>query len=163
MQLEWPVILTQAVGFIVVLLLLKKYAWGKLLQFIDKRREMIEGEFAEIDRGKEEVEQLKNNYEKELSNIEETRRAAIQEAGKEAGELANNIKDEARQETVAMRQKAEQDIQLEVNKANVQLRDEMVNAVITTTEKLIKERLDDDKHRRLISDFLSEVNLGGGK
>lgn len=163
MQLEWPVILTQAVGFIVVLLLLKKYAWGKLLQFIDKRRETIEGEFAEIDRGKEEVEQLKNNYEKELSNIEETRRAAIQEAGKEAGELANNIKDEARQETVAMRQKAEQDIQLEVNKANVQLRDEMVNAVITTTEKLIKERLDDDKHRRLISDFLSEVNLGGGK
>ena len=163
MQLEWPVILTQAVGFIVVLLLLKKYAWGKLLQFIDKRREMIEGEFAEIDRGKEEVEQLKNNYEKELSNIEETRRAAIQEADKEAGELANSIKDEARQETVTMRQKAEQDIQLEVNKANVQLRDEMVNAVITATEKLIKERLDDDKHRRLISDFLSEVNLGGGK
>ncbi len=163
MQLEWPVILTQAVGFIVVLLLLKKYAWGKLLEFIDKRREMIEGEFAEIDRGKEEVEQLKNNYEKELSNIEETRRAVIQEAGKEAGELSNNIKDEARQETVVMRQKAEQDIQLEVNKANVQLRDEMVNAVITTTEKLIKERLDDDKHRRLISDFLSEVNLGGGK
>lgn len=163
MQLEWPVILTQAVGFIVVLLLLKKYAWGKLLQFIDKRREMIEGEFAEIDRGKEEVEQLKNNYEKELSNIEETRRAAIQEAGKEAGELANSIKDEARQETVVMRQKAEQDIQLEVNKANVQLRDEMVNAVITTTEKLIKERLDDDKHRRLISDFLGQVNLRGDK
>lgn len=163
MQLEWPVILTQAVGFIIVLLLLKKYAWGKLLQFIDKRRETIEGEFAEIDRGKEEVEQLKNNYEKELSNIEETRRAAIQKAGKEAGELANNIKDEARQETVVMRQKAEQDIQLEVNKANVQLRDEMVNAVITTTEKLIKERLDDDKHRRLISDFLGQVNLRGDK
>jgi F-type H+-transporting ATPase subunit b len=163
MQLEWSVILTQAVGFIVVLLLLKKYAWGKLLQFIDKRRETIEGEFAQIDRGKEEVVQLKDNYEKELSNIEDTRRAVIQEAGKEAGEMANKIKDEARHETMTMRQKAEQDIQLEVDKANVQLRDQMVRAVITSTEKLIKERLDDDKHKQLISDFLGDVNLGGSK
>jgi F-type H+-transporting ATPase subunit b len=163
MHLEWSVILTQAVGFIVVLLLLKKFAWGKLLQFIDKRRETIEGEFAEIDRGKVEVEQLKNNYEKELSAIEETRRAAIQEAAQEAGQLANNIKDEARQETLVLRQKAEQDIQREVDKANVQLRDKMVLAVITSTEKLIKERLDDDKHKQLISDFLGDVNLGGSK
>lgn len=163
MHLEWSVILTQAVGFIIVLLLLKKYAWGKLLQFIDKRRETIEGEFASIDRGKEEVEHLKQKYEKEMAAIEETRRAAIQEAAKEAGQLANKIKDEARQDTLTMRQKAEQDIQLEVDKANVQLRDQMVHAVVTTTEKLIKERLDDEKHRQLISDFLGEVNLGGSK
>lgn len=163
MQLEWSVIITQAVGFIVVLLLLKKFAWGKLIDFIDSRSESIANEFAEIDRGKDEVDQLKGNFEKELANIEETRRVKIQDAAKEAASLASDIKDEARQDTLAMRQKAEQDIQLELNKANVQLRDQMVNAVVVTTEKLIKERLDDDKHKQLISDFLGEVSLGGGK
>lgn len=163
MHLEWSVIITQAIGFLIVLAILKKYAWGKLLAFIDQRREKIAGEFAEIDRGKEDVDRLKKQYETELANIEETRRVKIQEAATEATKLAGDIKDEARQDGLAMRQKAEQDIQLELDKANVQLRDQMVSAVITTTEKLIKERLDTDKHKDLISDFLKEVSLGGNK
>jgi F-type H+-transporting ATPase subunit b len=163
MHLEWSVILTQAVGFIVVLLILKKFAWGKLLGFIDQRREKIEGEFSEIERGHQEVDKLKGDLEKQLANIEETRRSKIQEAAQEAGKLAGDIKDEARQDVMSLRAKAEQDIQMELNKANVQLRDQMVDAVITTTEKLIKERLDSDQHRKLISDFLADVSVGGGK
>jgi len=163
MHLEWPVIITQAVGFIIVLLILKKFAWGKLLGFIDERREKIAGEFADIDRGHQEVDQLKADLDQQLSNIEETRRLKIQEAAQEAGKLAATIKDEARQDGMAQRDKADQDIKMELDKANVQLRDQMVNAVITTTEKLIKERLDSDKQRQLISNFLDEVGAGGGK
>ena len=163
MHLEWSVILTQAVGFIVVLLILKKFAWGKLLGFIDQRREKIEGEFASIERGHEEVEKLKGDLANQLANIEETRRQKIQEAAQEAGKLAGDIKDEARHDVMALRAKAEQDIQMELNKANVQLRDQMVDAIITTTAKLIKERLDSERHRQLISEFLAEVSVGGGK
>jgi len=163
MHLEWSVILTQAVGFIIVLLILKKYAWGKLLEFIDQRREKIAGEFSEIERGHERVERLKTDLDKQLANIEETRRQKIQEAAQEANKLAGDIKDEARQDVMALRQKAEQDIQLELNKANVLLRDQMVDAVITTTEKLIRERLDSDKQRQLITEFLAEVSVGGDK
>jgi F-type H+-transporting ATPase subunit b len=163
MHLEWSVIITQAVGFLIVLLILKRFAWGKLLEFIDQRREKIAGEFSQIERGHEEVERLKADLDKQLANIEETRRQKIQEAAQEAGKLAGDIKDEARQDVMALRQKAEQDIQLELNKANVLLRDQMVDAVITTTEKLIKERLDSEKQRQLISDFLAGVSVGGDK
>jgi F-type H+-transporting ATPase subunit b len=163
MHLEWSVIITQAVGFLIVLWILKKYAWGKLLAFIDQRNEKIAGEFSEIERGHEHVERLKSDLNEQLTNIEETRRQRIQEAAKEAGKLAGDIKDEARRDVMALRQKAEQDIQLELNKANVQLRDQMVNDVIIVTEKLIRERLDSQKHRQLISDFLGEVSTGGGK
>ena len=163
MHLEWSVIITQAVGFIIVLLILKKYAWGKLLEFIDQRREKIAGEFSEIERGHEQVERLKLDLDKQLANIEETRREKIQEAAQEANKLAGEIKDDARRDVMTLRQKAEQDIQLELNKANVLLRDQMVDAVITTTEKLIRERLDSDKQRQLIREFLAEVSVGGDK
>lgn len=163
MQLEWSVILTQAVGFIVVMLLMKKYAWGALMGFIDKRRETIEGEFAEIERSREEVDKLKSDFEKELADIEETRRVKIQEAAQEANQLASDIKDEARQDALASREKAEKDMKLELDKANVQLRDNMVHAIIVSTEKLIKERLDSEKHKQLINEFLNEVSLGGSK
>ncbi len=163
MHLEWSVIATQVVGFIVVLLLLKKFAWGSLMGFIDKRRETIEGEFADIERGREEVDKLKGDFEQELANIEETRREKILEAAQEANQLASDIKDEARQDALALRDKAEHDIGLELDKANVLLRDNMVQAIITSTEKLIKERLDSDKHKQLINDFLNDVSLGGSK
>jgi F-type H+-transporting ATPase subunit b len=163
MHLEWSVIITQAVGFIIVLLLLRKYAWGKLLNFIDKRRETIEGQFADIERGREEVDKLKGDFETQLANIEEIRREKIQDAAQEANQLASDIKDEARQDAVALREKAENDIKLELDKANVSLRDRMVESVIVTTEKLIRERLDSDKHKQLISEFLEEMSVGGGK
>jgi F0F1-type ATP synthase membrane subunit b/b' len=44
-----------------------------------------------------------------------------------------------------------------MDKANAAFRDQMVTAVITATEKLIRQRLDDAQHRRLINEFLDEV------
>ena len=47
MELQWKALLTQAVGFLIVLWLLRKYAWGKLLAFTEKRREAIAAEFGQ--------------------------------------------------------------------------------------------------------------------
>jgi F-type H+-transporting ATPase subunit b len=159
MQLEWGVILTQIVGFLIVVWILKKYAWGKLLDFMEKRREHIASEFDEIEKGKADVETLKVKFEKELADIDTTARARIQEAVAEANDLAAGIKEEARKEAVALRVKTNQDIEMELDKANVELRDRMVSAVVTATERLIRERLDSEKHKQLIRDFLEEVDV----
>jgi len=159
MDLQIKALLTQVVGFLIVLWLLKKYAWDSLLKFIEHRRETIANEFDTIETTKAEAEALRVQFEKELSGIETTRRAKIQEAAQEAQSLANEIKEEARQEGLDLRAKTKQDIGLELDKANVTLRDRMVSAVITTTERVIRERLDSDKHKEMIDRFLNEVDL----
>jgi F-type H+-transporting ATPase subunit b len=159
MDIQWKLVLTQLIAFLIVLWILRKYAWGKLLGIIEARREHIASEFAEIDRGKENVEELRLKFEKELERIDTTARARIQDAVSEANEMAAEIKDGARKEAVALRVKTNDDIELELDKANVALRDRMVNAVVVATEKLIRERLDSDKHRKLIADFLDEVDV----
>lgn len=157
MELQWKALLTQVVGFLIVLWLLRKYAWGKLLAFTEKRREHIAAEFAGIEKAKAGVDDLRRKYEDELAGIETTRRARIQEAVHEANQIAGEIRDQARKEAVAMRVKAGEDISLDMDKANVAYRDTMVNAVILATEKLIQSRLDDQQHRKLINQFLDEV------
>jgi len=157
MELQWKALLTQAVGFIVVLWLLRKYAWSKLLDFTEKRREFIKGEFASIEKERVDVDGLRRKYDEELAGIENTRRVRIQEAVHEATNLASQIRDEARRETVELRTKAGQDISLEMDKANAAFRDHMVNSVVAATEKLIRTKLDDAQHRRLINDYLDEV------
>lgn len=159
MDIQWKLVFTQLVAFLIVLWVLRKYAWGKLLGLMEHRREFIASEFESIEKGKADVEALREKYEKELSEIDTTARARIQEAVSEANDLAAGIKEDARKEAVSMRVKTKQDIDLELDKANVELRDRMVGAVITVTEKLIRERLDSDKHRALISDFLEEVDV----
>jgi len=163
MHLEWQVILTQIVGFLIVLWLLRKYAWGRLLDFIDQRRQRIANEFAEIDKTKQEVDRIRDSYEKQLASIEDTRRAVIQEAARDANKLASEIREEARQASIQLRAKSERNIQVELDKANVLLRDRMIDAVVVTTEKMIRERLDTEKHKKLIGEFLDEVNVEGKK
>lgn len=162
MDLQWKALATQVLGFLIVLWLLRKYAWQGLLDFIEKRRETIAAEFDTIEKTKVEAESLRERYNEELSSIEATRRVKIQEAVHEANELASNMKDAARQEALSYRSKATQEIEIEIDKANLTLRDRMVDAVVVATEKLIHERLDDEKHRQLINDFLGEVDFGGG-
>ncbi len=157
MELQWKALLTQVVGFLIVLWLLRKYAWGKLLAFTEKRREHIASEFAGIEKAKAGAEELRRKFEEELAGIESTRRARLQDATHEATQIAGQIRDEARREVVAMRVKATEDIGLDMDKANVAFRDSMVNAVISATEKLIHSRLDDAQHKKLINQFLDEV------
>ena len=157
MELQWKALLTQVLGFLIVLWLLRKYAWGKLLSFTEQRRAHIANEFANIEKAKSGVDELRRKFEEELAGIEATRRARLQEAVHEANQIAGEVRDQARRDAVAMRNKATEDIGLDMDKANVEFRDGMVNAVVTATEKLIHARLDDAQHRKLINQFLDEV------
>jgi len=159
MDLQLSALLTQVIGFLIVVWLLKKYAWEGLLEFIEKRREHIASQFDEIEKTRSEAETLREQYTADLAAIDETRRRRIQEAAAQAAELASQIKEEARQDAMARREKAQHDVEIELDKANVALRDRMIDSVLTATERIIRERLDDEKHRQLINRFLNEAEL----
>ena len=162
MDLQLKTLLTQVVGFLIVVWLLRKYAWSGLIEFIEKRRETIAAEFENIEKTRADADALKRKFDEELAGIEHTRRVKIQDAASEAKTLAAQIKEDARKDALELRTKANRDIDLELDKANATLRDRMVDAVITTTEKIIRERLDDDKHKQLIREFLKEIELKAG-
>lgn len=162
MDFQLKTLLTQVAGFLIVVWLLKKYAWSGLLEFIEKRRETIAAEFENIEKTRADADALKRKYDEELAGIEHTRRLKIQDAASEASTLAAQIKEDARKEALDLRAKVKDDIDLELDKANAILRDRIVDAVITASEKVIRERLDDDKHKQLIRGFLEEIDLKEG-
>jgi F-type H+-transporting ATPase subunit b len=159
MNIDPAQIVTHIIGFLLALWLLKRYAWESVLGFVQKRRETIADSFEQIEQGRADVSAQKKQYDQELLKIEDTRRERIQEAAREAESLANEIKEEARKDALAAREKAKQDIALELDKANEILKDRIINAVIQTTEKMILERLDKKKHNELIEQFLSRVKV----
>jgi len=151
-------LLTTAVGFILFVLVLAKYAWGPILDTLDNRREKIEKDYAAAEKNLAEAEELKGEFELKLADIKVIERERVQEAVKRGEGLADGIVEKARKGAEETRHKVEQDLELEAHKAQLELRDSVVAMAIGAAEKVIGERLDDAMHRKLISDYID--NLG---
>jgi F-type H+-transporting ATPase subunit b len=157
MNIDIAVLVTNILGFLLVLWILRKYAWGPILSFLEERRRHIADEFSAIDRDKAEAEQLKSEFHDQLAEIDNLKRTKIQEGASEAQELADSIKGDARREAQELRERARADAQREQEKARIQLRDHIVDMTVRSSEKLIREKLNDSKHRDLISKFIEDL------
>ena len=78
--IDLPLVLTQVVGFVILVLILRATAWEPLIGMLEERRQKIAGEFDEAKRRQAEADALKARYEQDLRGIEAQARARIQEA-----------------------------------------------------------------------------------
>lgn len=152
-----PQLLTQAAGFIILVLILKKFAWGPILDMLDQRRDKIDGDYKAAEKNLTEAEQLKGDFESKLTDIKVIEREKVQEAVKRGEGLAEGIVSKARTQAEDAKSKADQDIEIEAHKAQLELRDSVVSMAIGAAEKVIDERLDDDLHRKLITDYINNI------
>jgi F-type H+-transporting ATPase subunit b len=157
MGVSIPEILTQAFAFILLVVVLKKFAWKPLLKMLDDRREKIRTGLDDIDKTKEEVSALKTDYERSRANIEEEARGKLQQAVDEGRKIAHDIQEKAREEARGVLDKAKSDIELEADKAKVTLRNEIANLTLLATEHLIKKKMDEKKDKELVLDFIKDV------
>jgi F-type H+-transporting ATPase subunit b len=152
-----PQLLTQAVGFIILVLILKKFAWGPILDLLDQRRDKIDGDYKAAEKNLADAEQLKGDFEHKLTDIKAIEREKVQEAVKRGEGLAEGIVGKANTQAAETKAKAEQDIELEAQKAQLELRDTVVSMAIGAAEKVIGEKLDDDLHRKLVQDYINSI------
>jgi F-type H+-transporting ATPase subunit b len=157
MNIEFSQVLTQLLGFLVAFFILKKYAWKPILQVLDDRRQKIADEFAGIEAQKQKADLLFAEYEERLRKIEDEARARINEAVVEGQKVAAEIKGQAQEEAKRIMLRAQADIEREVAKARVLLKEEMVGLTLGATERLLREKLDPAGHRKLVERFLNEV------
>ncbi len=157
MNLVWQQVLTQIVGFLIVLWVLKRFAWKPILTLLEERRQKIKSEFEAAAQRKEEANRLLVSYEAKLKEIDAAARAKIQEAVAEAQKIAADIKEEARKEGRELITRSQAEIQREIAKAKVQLKEDMVAISLTATEKIISQKLDEQGHRRLVDEYLSRI------
>lgn len=157
MNLEIQQILTQALGFFILLFILKKFAWKPLLALLEERREKISSEFKNIEQVKSELSRLEEDYKAKLADIDTQARLKIQEAIAEAQRISIEIQEKSRDEAKKTLDKAKANIELEIAKARVDLRNQVANIAIKAAEKVLKEELNEEKHRRLVMGFIEDL------
>ena len=155
--INFPILVTQIIGFLIVLWVLKRYAWGPVLGMLEARRARIANDVASAEKLRREAEQIKSEYEAQIQSIEAESRRRIQAAVAEGERVAEKIREEAHREVRAIAEKAKADLAMEYKKARAELREDMVTLALGAAERLLEERLDEAEHRRLVDRFLDEL------
>lgn len=149
--------ITHTVTFLIFMWVLKRYAWGPLLQILDSRKESIESQFAKIEDLKVEAERIEAKYEAKMKDIDAEARRHVQAAVADGQRVKDEIIARAREEADDLREKQERLLHLEVAKARIEMRDEIVALTIAATEKLVGQTVDSEGHRRLVGEFIESV------
>ncbi len=157
MELIWQQIATHALGFLIVVLLLKKFAWGPVMEMLEERREKIVNDFREIELGKQGIRQQEELYQQKIKDIEAERRQKLLEGVNEGQKMAAELKSTAQDEAKEIIVKAKEETVREVAKAKVQLKKDMVEITMSAAGKILSEKLSADKDRELVAGFIDKL------
>ena len=157
MSLSLQEILTQALGFLLLLFVMKRVFWKPLLAILEGRRSRIEEAFQKIDSSKKEIEGLRATYETRLEKIEQEAHAKLQSAIDEGRRIAREMQEKAREEAKDALTRSKENLGLEVVKARIELRKEIAELTLLATEKLLREKMSDEKHREKILEMIEEL------
>lgn len=150
-------IITIVACFFLVYWILSKYAFGPILAAMDARRDQVESDLKKAETFREEAAEDQKKLAERLALIEDEARTKVQEAVNEGKVIAEELRQKAQEQADAMIEKARQNVEFEMQKAREELKQDIIRLTIAATEKLIHERLDDDKHRDLIGDFVNRL------
>ena len=163
LQLDVQQIISQSLSFLLLLWVLRRFAWRPLLSLLDARRAKIEGDLRHAAQQKADVERLSAQLNQRLAAIDEEARAKIQQAVLEGRRIGMEVQEEARAQAQGILAKSRETIELELAKAKVSLRDEMADMAMETVERLLKHKLNPETDRRLVTSILDELGAAGGK
>jgi F-type H+-transporting ATPase subunit b len=145
------------VTFILLLIVLRKFAWSSIVGALTEREESIRQALKSAEDAKLEAERILQENKKQLEKIEAESRRILNE-GRALGEkLKTEIVEKASQQSRNMVEQAKQEIERDKDAAIAQLRGEVANLALTAAGKILNETLDGDKHRKLVDDVLKSL------
>ncbi|MGC4377374.1 F0F1 ATP synthase subunit B [Fictibacillus sp. Mic-4] len=150
-------ILLQLVAFLILMALLRKFAWGPLMGIMKARQEHINGEIDAAEKARKEAESNLALQIEELKKAREEAKAIIDNAKKQGEVQGEAIIKAARLEADRLKEEAIADIASEKDKAVAALRNEVASLSVMIASKVIAKELDEKSQEKLIDDYLKEV------
>ena len=155
--IDLRLVVTQILGFLVLLWALRKWAFGPLLAVLEARRAKIAGEFAAAERAMTEALEQKSRFEQELRGIEARARQRLTEAVAEGQKVAAEIRQQAQAEAARRLERAQDDIARESEKAKERIKEQVIDLAMRSAEKILRQKLDEPAQRQLAGEFIDEV------
>jgi len=146
------------VTFLILLFILRKFAWGPILSALENRERTIQENVVQAQKTREEAENLLKEYREKLDSIKEDARKIVEE-GRARGEKAREeLLEKARREYEEQLERAKKEIELARRKAVEEVQGYIVDMTLDMASKVIGRSLSDEDHRKLALETLEKAD-----
>jgi len=145
------------ITFIVVLFILRRFAWGPLFKAVDDREKNIAQAIEQAKLGRLEVERLLGEQKAAVTSAQKEAAESVRKTQADLEKFREELMAKARKEGEDLKAEARRTIDEERVKAISEVRAEAVKLSIQVAEKLLGERLDDAKHQQLAQQFVTDL------
>jgi F-type H+-transporting ATPase subunit b len=157
-----PLGIWSIVVFVIVLVVLKKYAWGPILEGLQKREHNIESAVRDAQQARDEAQRLRDQLQAEVNHAHEKVRDILDEGRKHAQQTTDEMIGKARTEIQSERDRLRREIEVARDQALQELWKQTADLATMVSAKAIRRQLSADDHRKLVDEALTELK-GAGK
>lgn len=157
---EFGLIFWTGLSFLILLFILRKFAWKPILNSVNTREKSILDALASAESAKKEMENLTADNEKLLKEARAERDGMMKEAREIKAKMIADAKEEAKTEADKLIATAQVAIQSEKKAAIADIKNQVASLSIEIAEKVVKEELSsNDKQLKLVESMLDDATL----
>jgi F-type H+-transporting ATPase subunit b len=157
LELRGDLTLWTIIIFVILYWVLRKYAWGPILEGLQKREHGIERAVLEAKKIREEMATQQAGFQKQIADANQQIPKLLEEARRHAEQLKEEMRTQAAADINAERQRLRHDIELAKDQALQEIWNQAANLATAISAKAIRRSLAPEDHRRLVDEALAEI------
>ena len=151
----WQILL-----FVILLFVLRKYAWGPILKAVNDREEGIKSALEEAANARQEMQTLTADNERILKEARVERDHVLKEARELKDNIISEAKNEAKEQAAKVIEQAKATIETEKQAAIATLKNQLAEISIEIAEKVIQEELSEkDKQINMVEKMMKDITI----
>lgn len=145
------------VTFVILLLVLKKFAWKPILTALDQRESVIKESLEKAEKAKEEAQKVLDENQANLAKAEEESKKIIEQSRAYAEKLKDQMLQESKQQAQKIISGATEEIERKKESAFNELKNQIAEIAVRASEKILKENINKDINKKMVNDYISEI------
>lgn len=157
MDIQASIIIASTINFFIFYFILKKFVFNKTLGVINGRKEEVEEAFRKARAEEERANQIKSEHEVNIKRYKEEGVKLVEAYKTKADKIYSETIEDASKEATLIRERAVVDAEREKQKAEKEIKSEIINLSMKFAEKALEKEINEEEHKRLIDDFITKV------
>jgi F-type H+-transporting ATPase subunit b len=151
------------VVFLVLFFVLRKYAWGPMMEGLENREKHIRGELESAQKANTEAQTLRAEFERRINEAQQQVHAMIDEARKNGEQLKADMQNQAAAAIQAEKDRARRELQTEAEQERIKLFQQVTQLASLVSAKAVRRQMTIEDHHRLVDEALNDLGVAANE
>lgn len=152
--IDWKLLLAQIINFLILLWVLKRFAYKPILGALDKRSKKIADSLEQAKQIETELAAMAQEKQRVVSQAHHQAQKIIEEARQNASAYLEQTQTQAKAEAAAVVQSAAREARAMKDAVVAEAKDELADLIVVATERVVRVKLDAASDQKLIAQSL---------